>query len=106
MSAGIALARQPGSPGRFPTIERDRNADFISCIPLTHGGGGQEVTQSTVETHRRSDHDTSILRSIRKPLEDSQNGRLFRSYIQIVNRRAERCLNNRPRRVDEWPRTI
>ena len=106
MSAGIALARQPSSPRRLPTIERDRDADFINCIPLTHSGRGQEVAQSPVEPHRGSDHDTSISRGTRKPLEDSQNGRLFRCHIQIVNRRAEHCINDRPRRIDERPRTI
>src|SRR6266404_2003822 len=52
MSAGITLARQPSSPRRLPTIERDRDADFISCIPLAHGGSGQEVAQSPVEPQR------------------------------------------------------
>ncbi len=106
MPAGIALACQPSSARRLPTIERDRDTDFVRRMPLTHGGSGQEVAQSAVEPHRGSDHDTSILRGTRKPLEDGQNGRLFRSYIQIMNRHAERCINDRPRRVDERPRTI
>src|SRR5256884_2351703 len=54
MSAGIALARQPSSPRRLPTIERDRDADFINCIPLTHSGRGQEVAQTPVEPDRKS----------------------------------------------------
>src|SRR5258708_2132488 len=106
MPPGIALACQPSSARRLPTIERDRDTDFVRRMPLTHGGSGQEVAQSAVEPHRGSDHDTSILRGTRKPLEDGQNGRLFRSYIQIMNRHAERCINDRPPRVDERPRTI
>src|SRR5258708_29938287 len=43
MPARIALACQPSSARRLPTIERDRHTDFFRRIPLPHRGRGQEV---------------------------------------------------------------
>src|SRR5260370_32238009 len=70
MPTSIALACQPSSARRLPTIERDRDTDFVRSMPLPHSGSGQEVAQSPVERHCGNDHYASISRGTCKPLED------------------------------------